>query len=251
VIQDIPTISKEVRRLKKKLHGDRHSYYPLIHTDASQAFGFAPIGVSSLGIDLMSFNSGKVYGPKGVGALFVKRGVALNSIFYSGGQESGLRPGTEPVALIASFARALEISEGSKSKESLRIANLREYFLEKLEKIIKESCFKDLDLDYKVNGSQNYNSPHIISLSFKGLESDQMVIELDAKGISVSSKSACKTLDPQVSHVLSAIGYDDNSWGAIRFSFGRDTQNEDIDFAIVALQEVLFKLLHTKKEFLL
>ncbi|MFT5360209.1 MAG: cysteine desulfurase, partial [Candidatus Paceibacteria bacterium] len=108
VIQDIPAIAKEVRRLKKKTHGDRLSTYPVFHTDASQAIGSLPSGVLSLGIDLMSFNSVKIYGPKGIGVLFVKRGTPISSIFYSGAQEGGLRPGTEPVALIAGFAKALE-----------------------------------------------------------------------------------------------------------------------------------------------
>ena len=249
VIQDIPSISKEIRRLKKKIHGDRSAVYPVFHTDASQAVGSLPVGVLSLGIDLMSFNSGKIYGPKGVGALFVKRKTPISSVFYSSGQEFGLRPGTEPVALIAGFAKAMQVSEKHKDKEFLRQKENRKYFLKELENISMEPSLNSLDLSYKINQTEDYTVPHIVHLPFKGLESDQLVIELDSRNIFVSAKSACKTLDPQTSHVLQSIGYKDNSWGSVRFSFGRNTNKDDIDFAIAALKEVLIKLLHTKKEF--
>lgn len=249
VIQDITAISKEVRRLKKKLHGERIAPYPLVHTDASQAFGVVPVGVSSLGVDLMSFNSGKIYGPKGIGALFVKRGTPIDSIFYKGAQEGGLRPGTESIPLVVGFAKALQISEKIKQEEVARLKNLRDYFIGKLVLLKEKKFLVDLGFEYIVNGDSEYSAPHILHLSFKGLESDQLVIELDAKGVSVSAKSACKTFDPQVSHVLSAIGYTDNTWGSIRFSFGRETSVEEIDRVVLILENVLQKLLHTKKEF--
>ncbi len=249
IVQDITAISKEVRRLKKKIHGDRYFGYPLVHTDASQAMGLYPTGVLSLGIDMMSFNSGKIYGPKGVGALFVKRGSPIESIFYSGGQEGGLRPGTEATPLIAGFSKALEQAVLNKEKEIKRLTELRQYFIDELGKMNQLKDFTGLDLDFKINGLPEYTSPHILHISFKGLESDQLVIELDARGVMVSAKSACKTLDPQVSHVLSSIGYKDNSWGSIRFSFGLSTDKDAIDFAINSLRETLVKLLHTKKTF--
>jgi cysteine desulfurase len=249
VFQKVSDVAKELRRLKKKMFDDRKADYPLLHTDASQAVGFLEVDVRSLGVDLMTFNSGKIYGPKGVGALYIKRGIKLAPIFYEGGQEKGIRPGTENVPAIVAFARALEIAVLSREKEYERLSGLKNYFIQSMDKLMEDAKLKDLGLKMKINSLEDFSSPHILNVSFEGLESDQMVIELDARGVFVSSKSACKTLDPQVSHVLSAIGYEDNSWGSIRFSFGRETNKDQLDKVTTLLKEVLVKLLHTKKEF--
>ncbi|MFT5360020.1 MAG: cysteine desulfurase, partial [Candidatus Paceibacteria bacterium] len=139
--------------------------------------------------------------------------------------------------------------EEKKEKENDHQKQNRTYFLSEIEKLSNDSDFESYSLEYKINGQEDSVVSHIVNLSFKGLESEQLVIELDARNVFVSAKSACKTLDPQTSHVLRALGYKDNSWGSVRFSFGRDTNKEDIDFAVTALKEVLIKLLHTRREF--
>lgn len=249
VVQDIPALTKEVRRLKKVLHGERSSVLPLVHTDASQAMLLQSVSVRSLGVDLLSANSGKIYGPQGVGMLFVRRGIKLAPLFYAGGQERGIRPGTEPVALIAGLAHACELAVENREKEFERLSELKQYFTDKLKVMQSDSELKALGFELKINSPLEISSPHILHISIKDLESDQLVIELDARGIAVSAKSACKTLDPQTSHVLAAIGYGDNSWGSVRFSFGSSTAKDSIDTALRALEGVIRKLLHTKREF--
>jgi cysteine desulfurase len=249
VVQDMPAIAKEVRRLRKKLHGDRSFNYPLLHTDASQAVLSEDIRVTKLGVDLLSCNAGKIYGPKGIGLLFVRRGVELSPLFYAGGQESGLRPGTEPLSLVAGFAKAVELIGGdAREKRIQTMADLRRFFIESLHERAVDPVLKGLNFEYKINGGSQA-TPHIVSVSVEGLEADQIVIEMDARGVSISAKSACKTTDPQISHVLKAIGYEDTSWGTVRFSFGKETTHEDVLFALDSFKEVCIKLLHTKKEF--
>ena len=215
-IEPIIDITKEIRHARK-MNG---SAYPYFHTDASQAGNYLDINVLRLGVDLMTVSSGKTYGPRGIGALFVKRGVNLHSQMYGGEHEGGRRPGTEAVALACGFAEALEEAQKMSVKERKRVAILRDTLAMKILKKVSGAS---------VNGSLEHSLPNILNISFEGVESEALVLYLDASGIAVSGKSACKSSDGGPSHVILAIGEaNEGESGAIRFSLGREINSEDI-----------------------
>ncbi len=221
-IEPIRDIAKEIRHARK-VNG---SAYPYLHTDAAQATNYLDMNVLRLGIDLMTLSSGKVYGPRGVGALFIKRGVSFSSLMYGGLQEEGRRPGTETVALAHGFAEAILLAEKIKNKEFVRVKKLRDLLAQEILKSISGT---------RVNGELGSKAskleilPNILNISFTGVESEALVIYLDAVGIAVSGKSACKSSSSVTSYVILAIGNtEDKEAGAIRFSLGRETKREDI-----------------------
>lgn len=215
-IEPIREIAKEIRHARK-VHV---SLYPYFHTDAAQAVNYLDINVLRLGIDLMTLSSGKSYGPRGIGALFVKRGVNIVPLSYGGEHERGRRPGTEAVALACGFAEAMVLVEKMKQKESLRMKKLRDALAEKILKKVS---------GVQINGDLAHTFPNLLSISIEGVESEALIIYLDAQGFAVSGGSACKSASGKMSHVLTAIGYtDEHNTGAIRFSLGRFTKSEDI-----------------------
>ncbi len=215
-IEPITDIAKEIRHARKMNGG----VYPYFHTDAAQAANYLDINILRLGVDLMTLSSGKTYGPRGIGALFVKRGVQMMPLMYGGEQEGGHRPGTESTALAVGFVTALAETQKTSSKESKRVQKLRDALAIKILKKISGTS---------VNGDLEKSLPNILNISFDGIESDALVLYLDAAGIAVSGKSACKSSDSAPSHVILALGnVDDVTAGAIRFSLGRETKNEDI-----------------------
>ena len=233
-IQPIREIAKEIRHYRK---GKKNPFLPIFHTDATQAINYLPINVAALGIDLMSFNSAKIYGPGGVGALYVKKNTPLSPIMFGGNQEMGLRPGTENVASILEFAKALEATQKTKEKEAKRLSKLRDYFLKELQ-IMSRGI-----LDIEVNGDWEHRLPNNVNVSFPNIPSELLVIELSAKGIMTSAKSACKAGDGKVSHVIKAInGNIKEENGSLRFSLGQETTKADIDYTIQALSKILLKL---------
>lgn len=207
--------------------------YPYFHTDACQAMNYLDTHVERLGVDLLTFNGSKIYGPKGAGVLYAKRGACLAPLLYGGGQEKGLRSGTENVPAIIGMARALEIADKEKEKESARQTKLRNYFISEIEKYISGAI---------INGSRTKRLSNNINVSFPNIESQLMVIELDAKGIAVSAKSACSSEDEDASYVVSALGgekwHADNS---VRFSLGRETTKKDVERTARALLEIIKK----------
>lgn len=231
IIQPIREITKMIRHFKKHREGEV-SPYPYFHTDACQSFVYEGIGVEQLGVDLLTINSSKIYGPKGVGALFVKRGTQIDPLIIGGSQERSLRAGTENVPLVAGFARAVEINESLKESESVRLIELRDYFIKELKN----------KFEVQLHGSQSERLPNNINVSFVGYQSEQIVIYLDAQGVAVSEKSACKADSGEVSHVLKAL-YGENAeilkWGSVRFSLGRQTTKEDLDTVIEKLKGIL------------
>ncbi|MBI5078178.1 MAG: cysteine desulfurase [Candidatus Yonathbacteria bacterium] len=215
-VEPITDIAKEIRHARK-MSG---SVYPYFHTDSAQAANYLDINVLRLGVDLMTLSSGKTYGPRGIGALFVKRGVQMIPLMYGGEHEDGRRPGTEAVALASGFATALREAQKMNVKEGKRVQKLRDALASKILKKISGTS---------VNGDLSKSLPNILNISFDGMESEALVLYLDASGIAVSGKSACKSSDSAPSHVILAIGkVGDGTAGAIRFSLGRDTKNEDI-----------------------
>ncbi len=191
------------------------------HTDAVQTAGTLPLNVAELPVDFLSLSGHKLYGPKGVGALFIRKGLALTPLIYGGDQERGLRSGTENVAAIAGFGKACELSARGRQKESKRLRELRN----RLQKRIAEAV-----PDVSVNGHPDLRLPHLLSISIPGQVGGDLVRELGRMGISASAGSACTSHSIEISHVISAIGIS-REWakGTIRFSLGRSSRSADMD----------------------
>jgi cysteine desulfurase len=220
-----------------------HEAGVLCHTDAVQSAGKLPVNVRDLGVDLMSLSAHKVYGPKGIGALYVRRGTSLDPLFHGGGQERGKRPGTENVALAVGFAMALEISCTTMWEESAKLAVLRDAL---------EGEIKNRFPYILVNGDPAERLPHILNVSVDSrqvpIEGEMLVLNMDLKGIAVTSGSACSSGSVQPSHVLLAMGRDPATARAtIRFSFGRSNTEEDVGYVVEALGEVMEQM--RKSEF--
>jgi cysteine desulfurase len=230
-IQPIKEIAKEIRHFNKL-----NNTKVLLHTDATQAINYLEINVEKLGIDMMSFNAGKIYGPKGIGALYIRRRTPVRKIIFGGDQEYGVRAGTENLASVVGFANALEITEKIKEKENKRLKKLQDYFIKKLQNLEK-------DKDIVLNGDLENRLPNNINITIPKIPSDLLVIELSARGIMVSAKSACKSGEEGESYVIKAIKPEaDQENGSIRFSLGRSTTKEDLDFTLKSLKEILTKL---------
>jgi cysteine desulfurase len=242
-VQPIQEIAKIIRHFRK----EKKSTFPLFHTDACQAMNYLYTdNIEKLGVDLMSFNSSKIYGPKGIGSLYRKRGIELHPLYKGGGQEFGLRSGTESLSLIASFAEALIITNKIKEKESNRLIKIRDYGINKLLELSISSGYKIF-----LNGSKEKRLPNNINISISSISSELLVIELDAKGIEVSEKSACHSADDNGSYVIKAIrkickkkGEEE---GSIRISLGRQTKKRDMDVLVRNLKFILEKYYKYKK----
>ncbi len=235
-IEPIRDIAKEIRHARKV----NNTVYPYFHTDSAQAANYLDMNVLRLGVDLMTLSSGKVYGPRGVGVLFIKRGVIISPLMYGGLHEGGRRPGTEVTALASGFGYALALAEKIKIKESVRVTKLRDLLAQTILKKIPNTT---------INGDLSCTIPNILNISFKGCESEALVIYLDAAGIAVSGRSACKSSTGGPSHVILAIGkVVEMESGAIRFSLGRETKREDIMRIVKELARIVPVLLATNTQ---
>ena len=211
-----------------------HEANVVFHTDAVQAFGHEPIDVNELGIDMLSASSHKIYGPKGVGLLYVRRGVKLQNLLDGGQQERGRRGSTENVPGIVGFARAAELAVDELAPEHNRQLALRDHAIRRILAEIPSA---------KLNGSWESRLANNVNFSFEFIEGEGMLLQLAARGICVSSGSACTSgsLDP--SHVLLAIGLPHEiAHGSLRLTLGRDTTLEDVDFAVDSLKATLQNL---------
>jgi cysteine desulfurase len=229
-IQNLPELAKVIRHWRK----ERGEVYPYFHTDACQAGRFLELNVARLGVDLLTINASKLYGPKGVGALYVKRGVQLLPTIYGGGQEAARRAGTENVPSIVGFATAVEICARERDKENKKIISLRDYFITKLLTLSGTS----------LNGPVGENRiAHNINISFADTEAEQVVIELDAKGVACSAGSACSIRSHDDSYVVKALGKSAvEAASAVRFTLGRDTAKSDLNYVLKILPPILVKL---------
>ncbi|MCC6198730.1 aminotransferase class V-fold PLP-dependent enzyme [Candidatus Nomurabacteria bacterium] len=224
-IQPIAEIAKRIRKLKK----EQPEIDFVFHTDATQAPAHMPLRIPSLGVDMMTLGAAKLYCPKGVGILYKKRSLKLVPTVRGGGQEGGMRPGTEPVALIHVFAFALQYAKEQCERYTARTAVLQQWFeLSLLEKFPQLS----------ITARQLPRSPHITHVAVPSFDSELLVLELDAKGIAVSAKSACKNDSDDSPLVASLYGKD---VGAVRFSFGRWTTKRDLARTIHALESIFKK----------
>ncbi len=206
----------------------------LFHVDAVQSMGKLNIDPKGMGIDLLVFTAHKFYGPKGVGALYVRNGVRLGKVITGGGQERKLRPGTTNTPLIVGMAKALEKAYAEREEENKRVGALRDYFEEQLLAKIPEII---------VNGKNVKRLPGTSSITFKYVEGESILLSLSMKGIAVSSGSACSSDELQASHVLLAMGIPEEfAHGTIRFSLGKYNTKEEIDYTIDAVFEIIGKL---------
>lgn len=207
----------------------------VVHTDAVQTAGKLHLNFREMGVDLLSISAHKIYGPKGIGALVIKKGTSIEPLLTGGSQERNRRAGTESVALAVGFAAALELSCAGLEPESARCAGLRMRLIGALRKEFP---------DILVNGEGGKVLPHIVSVSFDAnqypLDGDAIIMGMDLRGVAVTSGSACTSGSLQPSHVLLAIGRDEKTAKAtVRFSMGRGTTEEEIDYAANALKEVI------------
>lgn len=223
VVQDVKKITKLVRESKGGIKRKR----PYVHLDASQAPLYLPCSVDSLGVDLMTLDSGKYYGPKGAGVLIKKSYVKLRAQLRGGGQEQGLRAGTENTSLIVGCARALILAQENYRERVERIQELRDHFFRELRRAIP---------DMIINGSVTSRIANNVNISIPGVDGEYAVVTLDVKGVAASTRSACSGKTSGGSLVIMAMGGDEHrALGTIRFTLGEDTTKEDIKFAIDVL----------------
>ncbi len=202
----------------------------IFHTDAVQALGKIPVDVEELGVDLLSVSGHKIHAPKGVGALFVRKGVRLSPLVNGGSQESGLRAGTENVAGIAGFAKAAELAV-KRLPEMERVASLRDRLQERAGELVEGAL---------VNGDPTRRLPNTLNMTLPGMRGESLVLNLDRKGVALSSGSACKSGSPDPSHALLALGLTpEEAHCSVRFSLGQGNTGEEIDQTLKALAEVL------------
>lgn len=226
---EIGTI-QPIEEISKIVHG-KNAY---LHIDATAACGQVPIDVRTEGIDLLTISSNDIYGPKGVGALYVKEGTRLEPSLHGGGQERGLRSGTENVPSIVGFAKAAEIAKTEMQAESERLVRLRDRFIEGL--------IKPLPYAF-LNGHPTKRLPDNVSVRYSFIEGESMLLSLDLQGVSASSGSACtaKTLEP--SHVLLAIGLKhEEAHGSLMFTLGRQNTVEEVDYVIGLMPGIVKRL---------
>ena len=205
-----------------------------LHTDAIQTIGKIKVNVDDLKVDLLSLSAHKFYGPKGVGALYVRKGTRIHPLLHGGYQERRRRAGTENVAGIVGLGKAAEIASKEMVQQSRRESNLRD----KLEKMIKENINH-----CRLNGHPTRRLPNTLNVSFEFIEGESLILNLDLKGIAASTGSACTSGSLEPSHVLMAMGVPPEiAQGSIRFSLGRDNRKEDIDYTVENLVEIVTRL---------
>ncbi len=228
-IQPIAEIARRLALLGNQMER------PLFHTDACQAAGYLPLSPKKLGVDLLTINGSKIYGPKGIGVLWIRSGIRLKPIIVGGDQEFGKRAGTENVALAVGMAKALERVLENQTEAALQVRTLRDYFAGQLS-LVSPHIF--------INGDLKQRLPNNLHITVPNIEGESLILRLNEYGICCSTGSACSALDLKPSHVLLAIGIaNDFIHGSLRFTLGKATTKKDIDKTIIALRESIAQLL--------
>ncbi len=206
--------------------------FPLyFHADACQAAQYLDLHAKRLGVDLLTINAGKIYGPKQSGALFVRAGVKLKPQILGGGHEKNMRSGTESMAQIAGLATALDLVQSRRHKEAERVGKTSQLFVELLKKNIPSAI---------INGSLQHRLPNNVHITLPGQDNERLMMQLDERGVRVGLGSACSAHETEASHVLKAIGLDDKTaYSSLRFSLGRQTTAKDIQTTIQTLKSLL------------
>ncbi len=222
----------------KEIAAVAHERRVVVHTDGVQTLGKIPFSVKDLDVDLMTLSAHKLYGPKGIGALFVKKGTELEPMIHGGGQERGKRPGTENVPLAVGFAKAVELAIEEMQTEMPRLESLRSNLQSQIRNHFPPAI---------INGHPTSRLPHILNISFDNnkipLQGEMLVMNMDLQGIAVTSGSACTSGSMQPSHVLLAMGRDEKTAKAtLRFSFGKSNTEEDVDYVVSTLKQILQRM---------
>jgi len=222
-IQDIKTLTQVTKSQKV-----------LFHTDAVQSIGKIRVDVNELDVDMLSLTAHKIYGPKGIGALFIRQGVKIAPLFYGGSHEKKRRPGTENVAGAVGLAKTLEIAGKRMEQDHKKLSELADYFIDEVSSSIP---------DVQFNGSRDKRIPQTVNLSFIGIEGESILLSLDLEGIACSSGSACTSGSTEPSHVMTAMGkLKIEAQGAIRFSLGRSTTREELEYVVEKLNPIIERL---------
>ncbi len=204
------------------------------HTDAVQAVGKAVFAVKDLPVDLVSMSAHKIYGPKGVGAIYIRKGTRIDAIMHGGGHEMNKRAGTENVPGLVGLGKAAELAGKEAPEEIIRLRGLRDYLCKGIASKIAHT---------RINGDPDRALPNTANIGFKYLEGESIMLNLDMEGIAVSTGSACTSGTLEPSHVLTAMGIDAaDAQGSIRFSLGRDNTKEDMDYVLEVLPPIIQRL---------
>ena len=236
ILISIMMVNNEIGTVEpiKELAGIAKKHKIYFHTDAVQGLGNVPIDVKELGIDFMSMSAHKIYGPKGVGALYMRKGIKLPNFMHGGAQETKRRAGTENVAGIVGFGRAAELAGVNLEHHREHCSKLRDYLREQIEENIT---------GIQINGPREHRHPGNLNVCFDYIEGESILLMLDGFGVAVSTGSAWSSKSLVPSHVLEAIGVSITRMnGAVRFTVGDFTTKEDIDYTVEALKTVVEKL---------
>ncbi len=227
-LREISRLLAEIRHARQAAGNSLPLYF---HTDAAQAGNYLDLHVARLGVDMMTLNGGKIYGPKQSGVLYVKAGLALQPLIDGGGQERGLRSGTENVAQAVGLATALNIAQERRHEEAKRLHNLQQLLIKQLETSLPAAA---------INGSLKQRLPNNVHVTFPGLDNERLLIELDEAGVVAAAGSACSASDEESSHVLHAIGLSDaEARASVRFTMGRGTNEAEITQTVNILQKLV------------
>jgi len=224
-VRELSRLVQDIRR-ERRAAGNRRPLY--VHTDACQAGNYLDLHVDRLGIDLMTINGGKVYGPKQSGALYIKAGTTIEAMIDGGGQERGLRSGTENVPAIIGLAAAFQKVQSDRTAETKRLSDLRKRFI------------AGLPGGSVVNGSLKRRLPNNVHITFPGIDNERLLVQLDEAGVLAAAGSACSASNDEPSHVLKAIGLTDvEARSSLRFTMGRSTTADQIDYVLNTLKKLV------------
>jgi cysteine desulfurase len=227
-IREISRLLDEVRK-QRQATGNKLPLY--FHIDACQAANYLDLHAARLGVDLMTLNGGKIYGPKQTGCLYIKAGTILEPLIDGGGQERGLRSGTENVAGAVGFAEALKLAQEMRRDETVRLQILQKKFIDQLQEAVPKVI---------INGSLKYRLPNNVHITIPGQDNERLLIQLDEAGILPAAGSACSASNEESSHVLHALGLDDAAARAsLRFTMGRQTTAKMINKTIHTLEKLI------------
>jgi cysteine desulfurase len=230
-IQPIKQLADELAKLREQRRAKGNQLPLLLHSDAAQAGNYLDLHVSRLGIDMLTLNGGKIYGPKQSGALYVHAGIKLSPLIDGGGQERGMRSGTENIGANVGFATALQLAQSLRKAETARLQQLQQDCIDRLSERFPRA---------RLNGSRHYRLPNNVHVTFPGIDNERLLIQLEEAGILAAAGSACSASNEEPSHVLRAVGLTDaDAQASIRFTFGRKTTVEDIDRLMQTLGQLL------------
>jgi len=233
VNNEIGTIQsiKEIGRVIKEYRIENKKDFPYFHTDACQAVSYLPIHVLKQNLDMVTLDSIKMYGPRGIGILYKNKNIEIKPVIFGGGQENGLRSGTENTPSVVGFAKAFEIAVRDIETESTRLSQIRDYAITEIQKNLPKAI---------LNGSKENRVANNINFCFPGLDAEFAVISLDVAGIACSYSSSCRTLkEDSSSYVVESLGRGNCASSSLRFTLGRGSTKNDIDFLITSLVKII------------